>query len=194
VDESLDADLVVRIALFPSEASGTAKVLLKDAAGSVVTGQHNVQIDGGAARTVFHFKKGEVKLWYPVGYGEQPMYDVEVKVFDDVRSSYNGERIINHTLRRSISAKPVVGCQSAKDRFSPCARCGGQVGRPTRTDLAFRNKQHSYLLWGLELDPRRLVLDDVSAYCGVIFPCLSTNVHVSLAALHPSDIVRGCNC
>jgi beta-mannosidase len=95
VDESLDADLVVRIALFPSEASGTAEVLLKDAAGSIVTGQDNVQIDGGAARTVFHFKKGEVKLWYPVGYGEQPLYDVEVKVFDDVRSSITGKELLH---------------------------------------------------------------------------------------------------
>jgi beta-mannosidase len=86
VDESLDADLIVRIALFPLETSGTAEVLLKDPAGSIVTGQGNITINNGAARAVFHFKKGEVKLWYPVGYGEQPLYDVQVKVLDDVRS------------------------------------------------------------------------------------------------------------
>jgi beta-mannosidase len=89
VNESLDADLVVRIALSPSETWTTAEVSLKEPAGSgsgIITSQSNINLDNGAARIVFHFKYGEVKLWHPVGYGEQPLYEVQVRIYDDVRS------------------------------------------------------------------------------------------------------------
>jgi beta-mannosidase len=72
VDESLEANLIVRIALFPQETSGTAEVLLKDPSGSIVTSQSSIEIKGGTARAAFNFVKGEVKLWYPGRYGEQP--------------------------------------------------------------------------------------------------------------------------
>ncbi len=87
VNESLEADLVVRTALFPSDTWSTAEISLKDPASSesIVTSQSNITFDNGAARVVFHFKKGEVKLWYPVGYGEQPLYEVQVRIYDDVR-------------------------------------------------------------------------------------------------------------
>ncbi|KAI0005036.1 glycoside hydrolase family 2 protein [Russula compacta] len=83
VDVSLEVDLVASIALSPSGTSGTAEILLRDPGNFLVSGQSNVKINGGAVRAVFHYKKGEVKLWYPVGYGEQPLYEVQVKVFDD---------------------------------------------------------------------------------------------------------------
>jgi beta-mannosidase len=90
VNESLDADLIVRIALSPSETWTTAEVSLKDPAGgsdsSIITSQSNINFDNGAVRVVFHFENGEVKLWYPVGYGEQPLYEVQVRIYDDVRS------------------------------------------------------------------------------------------------------------
>lgn len=86
VDVSLEVDLVVCITLSPSGTLGTAEILLRDPENFLVSSQSNVKINGGAVRAVFHYKKGEVRLWYPVGYGEQPLYEVQVKVFDDVRS------------------------------------------------------------------------------------------------------------
>jgi beta-mannosidase len=80
----------VRIALSPSETWTTAEVSLKEPAGSgssIITSQSNINLNNGAARIVFRFKDGEVKLWYPVGYGEQPLYEVQVRIYDDVRSS-----------------------------------------------------------------------------------------------------------
>jgi hypothetical protein len=79
----------VRIALSPPETWTTAEVSLKDPAGpesSSITSQSNVNLNNGAARVVLHFENGEVKLWYPVGYGEQPLYEVQVRIYDDVRS------------------------------------------------------------------------------------------------------------
>ena len=138
VDESLHADLVVRIALSPLGTSGTAEVLLKDSTGSIVTSQNNIIIKNDAARAVFRFKKGEVKLWYPVGYGEQPLYDVQVRVLGDVRSLL----IVGKNMLIGIIgvAKPITGCQDSKGWVPSRARGGGQTGRPTRTHLALRNK------------------------------------------------------
>ena len=96
VNESLDADLIVRIALSPSETWTTAEVSLKDPTGSgssVITSQGNINFNNSAARVVFHFKHEEIKLWYPVGYGEQPLYEVHVRIYDNVRSLFGSEEI-----------------------------------------------------------------------------------------------------
>ncbi|KAH9077149.1 beta-mannosidase [Lactarius deliciosus] len=82
VNEYLDADLTVRIVLSSLEASCTAEVLLKDPSGDGVTGQSKIMMSDGTAQVTFQFKKEDIRLWYPVGYGGQPLYDVHVKVFD----------------------------------------------------------------------------------------------------------------
>jgi len=94
----------VRIALFPLETWTTAEVWLKDPAGSesIVMGQSNVTFNNGAVRVVFHFKKGEVKLWYPVGYGEQPLYEVQVRIYDDVGFLANDEQCFSLRSRSSV--------------------------------------------------------------------------------------------
>jgi beta-mannosidase len=96
----------VRIALSPSETWTTAEVVLKDPAGSessIISSQSNISLDNGAARIVFHFKKGEVKLWYPVGYGEQPLYEVQVRIYDDVRTFVRSLLIVKKLLTEGSS-------------------------------------------------------------------------------------------
>ena len=85
VNEHLEADLTVRILLSSSETPCAADVLLKDPSGNEVTGQHKISMNDGAAQVSFQFKSGDISLWYPVGYGEQPLYVVYVKIFDGVR-------------------------------------------------------------------------------------------------------------
>lgn len=85
VNEHLEADLTVRILLSSSETPCAAYVLLEDPSGNEVTGQHKITMNSGVAQVSFQFKSGDIRLWYPVGYGEQPLYVVHVKVFDGVR-------------------------------------------------------------------------------------------------------------
>jgi hypothetical protein len=121
VDEGLGANLIVRIALSPRETSGTAEVLLKDPSGAIVTSRSSIEVKGGAALAAFNFVKGEVELWYPVGYGEQPLYDVQVKVFDDVRSLFS-EKNLNLFTRLIFVGKAVTRYQDPKDWVPPRAR------------------------------------------------------------------------
>jgi len=126
VNESLDADLIVRIALSPSETWSTAEVTLKDPAGSessFVASQSNIILDNGAVRVAFHFKNGEVKLWYPVGYGEQPLYEVQVGIYDDVRSLL----IVKELLAE------VIGCSEANYWIARLKRLGSVACASWRT-------------------------------------------------------------
>ncbi|KAI9452082.1 beta-mannosidase [Russula earlei] len=99
VNEDLEATLSIRFALFPSKTSGTAELSLKDPTGFLVSSQSNVKVKRGAAGAVFTFEKGDVKLWYPVGYGEQPLYDVEVLVYDDIQKiGFRRVRVVEDKL------------------------------------------------------------------------------------------------
>jgi hypothetical protein len=137
VDEKLEATLIVRMALSPKKTSGTSEFLLKDPSGSIVASQSSLTIKGGAARAEFRFVKGEIKLWYPVGYGDQPLYDVQVKVFDDVCSSSSGTNLYAQLI---MVAKPVIGYPNPKDWVPPRACRRRQVDWPAWPYLAFRNK------------------------------------------------------
>lgn len=101
----------MRIALSPSEAWTTAEVSLKDPASSessTITSQGDINFNNSAARIAFHFEKGEVKLWYPVGYGEQPLYEVQVRIYDDVRSLFTV--IAKNLITEVIGvARPIIG-------------------------------------------------------------------------------------
>jgi hypothetical protein len=127
----------VRIALFPPERTGTAEVLLKDSAGSIVTSQSNITINNDATQASFHFKEEDIKLWYPVGYGEQPLYDVEVQVLDNVCPVLIGKNLLTKVIG---VARPSARYQDSKVWVPPRARGGGRTGRPIRTHLALRNK------------------------------------------------------
>ncbi|THH15213.1 hypothetical protein EW146_g5231 [Bondarzewia mesenterica] len=74
-----EVDLTVDITL-SSQSDSTATVSLKTLSGSEVDKKKGIKFDDGKCQVKFHFKKGEVELWFPVGYGKQPIYEVEVVV------------------------------------------------------------------------------------------------------------------
>ncbi|KAH7916082.1 glycoside hydrolase family 2 protein [Hygrophoropsis aurantiaca] len=81
VSEALDVKLTVDISL-SEKTSGSASVVLKNAQGATIVKESNIKTTSGSARAEFKFNSGELDLWYPVGYGKQPLYTVDVQIAD----------------------------------------------------------------------------------------------------------------
>lgn len=85
VSESLTVNLTVDFTL--SERSyGSASVALVHSNGTRVEEESLMRISAGHGRAEFHFSPGSLELWYPVGYGKQPLYTVQVNLTDEVSS------------------------------------------------------------------------------------------------------------
>ena len=82
VDAALGAVVDVAFALSRAGAH-TASVALRDAEGRLVAGQTNVAVGDARAEAHFKLSAGAVELWFPVGYGKQPLYAVELVVADE---------------------------------------------------------------------------------------------------------------
>jgi len=87
VSEALDVKVTVDLTL-SEKTSGLASIVLRAPQGHVIHMESDLQIDSGSVRAEFHFSPGELELWYPVGYGKQPLYAVEVTVSDSVRTTH----------------------------------------------------------------------------------------------------------
>ncbi|OCH90937.1 glycoside hydrolase family 2 protein [Obba rivulosa] len=82
VHENLSANLEVNFSLSSSDHT-IASVSLKGPDGTLVMGQNNIKIKDGHALARFKLSAGAFDLWYPVGYGKQPMYSVEVQLANE---------------------------------------------------------------------------------------------------------------
>lgn len=80
-DLAIDLDVIISL---DTPTSGTADIVLLDSSGSVVVKRNDVKLGNGDVKEHFHLAKGIVELWYPVGYGKQPLYSVKVEVKDAV--------------------------------------------------------------------------------------------------------------
>ncbi|KAI0053587.1 glycoside hydrolase family 2 protein [Auriscalpium vulgare] len=81
VDANLEIDLTASVTL-SSDVSSTADIALKHQSGSVVLSK-KFSLDKGSAKAKLDVKKGDVELWYPVGHGKQPIYEVVITVSDE---------------------------------------------------------------------------------------------------------------
>lgn len=90
VSESLDATVTVEIAL-AEKRTAEGSISLKGPNGSALVGERD-EFHDGRMRKEFRFAAGDIELWYPVGYGKQPLYTIEVQVFDNVRTERYPER------------------------------------------------------------------------------------------------------
>ncbi|KAI9069247.1 glycoside hydrolase family 2 protein [Trametes sanguinea] len=81
VDEKLSANLDVAFEL-SSNSQSIASVSVKDPEGKVLIGQSNITIKSERAEAHFKLSAGVAELWYPVGYGKQPIYSVEIQITD----------------------------------------------------------------------------------------------------------------
>jgi beta-mannosidase len=86
VSESLDVNITVDFTL-SALTPGAASITLRDRNGVYVAEGSNIKADSGHFRSEFSFSAGSLELWYPVGYGKQPMYTVGVKFNDEVHEN-----------------------------------------------------------------------------------------------------------
>ncbi|KAJ7937095.1 glycoside hydrolase family 2 protein [Mycena leptocephala] len=80
VSESLEVNLTAKV-LFEKQ-QGYASFVLKRPDGSVEVSSPKMSTDGGVGEVSFSFPSGQLQLWYPINYGEQPLYTVEVDITD----------------------------------------------------------------------------------------------------------------
>ncbi|KAF9482428.1 glycoside hydrolase family 2 protein [Pholiota conissans] len=82
VSEALDAKLSASFS-FSEKTPGYASFILKKPDGSVEASAEKIPVNGaGVAKVNFEWQSGEIQLWYPVGYGAQPLYTVEASLTD----------------------------------------------------------------------------------------------------------------
>jgi beta-mannosidase len=84
VSESLAVKLTAELA-FSRKGPGFASFVLKAPDGSIEASASKVPTDTGHCKVAFDWEPGKLDLWYPVGYGGQPMYTVEAELTDEVR-------------------------------------------------------------------------------------------------------------
>ncbi|KAI0353465.1 glycoside hydrolase family 2 protein [Trametes cingulata] len=81
VNEKLGASVDIAFELSKNSQS-IATVQIKDPEGKVIIGQSNLTIKSERAEAHFKLSAGIIELWYPVGYGKQPIYSVEIAITD----------------------------------------------------------------------------------------------------------------
>ena len=80
-DLSLQADITFDVRGQKDGIKATYRVIDPDEKKSLVEGE--VTLADGRGKASFKSKVGEHKLWYPVGYGAQPLYTLEVTLKED---------------------------------------------------------------------------------------------------------------
>src|ERR1700722_4323022 len=83
VSETLDISLTTEFTLSET-TTAFASIVLKSWNGQKILEERDIMIRAGHTRREFHFTSGVIDLWYPVGYGKQPIYTVEIHVADPV--------------------------------------------------------------------------------------------------------------
>ncbi|CED84166.1 glycoside hydrolase family 2 protein [Phaffia rhodozyma] len=74
-------------------------ILLRNDQGKIVKSE---QVPVGTDKISWKFRKGEIELWYPVGYGKQTRYTVEVNLIGSKTSVPSDTRITRIGFRRSL--------------------------------------------------------------------------------------------
>jgi beta-mannosidase len=83
ISEALDVKLTI-MCTFSETHSSYASFVLKKPDGSIEASANKIPVNGEHASVNFEWNTGQLQLWYPVGYGSQPLYSIEVELADQV--------------------------------------------------------------------------------------------------------------
>lgn len=84
VADDYSVELEVQLELSDPVPGATANVSFKGTDGKLVIGESGLDVSSGKGVVQFKFSKGVLELWYPIGYGKQPQYTVDVEILDGV--------------------------------------------------------------------------------------------------------------
>jgi len=88
VSESFGVNLTVGLT-FSHKKPCFATFILEDTTGTFRAITCNIAASSGQAKVSLQFDPGDLKMWYPVGYGDQPLYIGTVELRDEVGKSYS---------------------------------------------------------------------------------------------------------
>jgi len=84
VSDKLEPLLDLSFELAGDEFMGTVQVSVRGPNRVSIKEIKGVTVAGGKGSTTSAFGEDEIELWYPVGYGKQPLYEIEVVAIDNV--------------------------------------------------------------------------------------------------------------
>ena len=87
VSETLEPRVELSFELAGDGFVGTVQVFVRGPSKTSIKENKNVKAAGGKGSITYAFGDDEVELWYPIGYGKQPLYEIEVAAIDDVSAS-----------------------------------------------------------------------------------------------------------
>lgn len=84
VSESLAVKLSVGITTLHKSSGLVADITLTDPAGGVKASSVKLPVNDGKVEAIFDWEPEKLDLWWPVGYGSQPLYALDVELSDEV--------------------------------------------------------------------------------------------------------------
>lgn len=93
VSEALDVKLSAGITV-SSNSSAFLSFVLKNPDGSMEKAVKHVAVESGRANIAWEWSPGQLRLWYPVKYGEQPLYTAEIELVDTVSALIDVQAVV----------------------------------------------------------------------------------------------------
>lgn len=85
--------------------------------GALVIGQRGLRVDTQGSANLC-LSRGAYDLWWPVGYGEQPLYTVEITIEDQVCGNIKRSRGVSFAeFCRGLPGRQLFGYQNPENRF-----------------------------------------------------------------------------
>jgi hypothetical protein len=122
---------------------------LADASGNSIKTQTIKLNDNGEAEVEWDFTVGEdVELWWPVGQGKQPLYNVSAEYKLQVCQQEQAASL-SRILKRSlfIAGRNVDLQEKRQDRFQDDQGRSGESHRRSWKQLPFRGQRSKGVLW-----------------------------------------------
>lgn len=114
VDTSVSGDLAaatdVKFEVSDTVGSYKASVRVNKPDGALIIGASDITVKNGVGEAHFSGSPGTFDLWYPVGYGKQPIYTVELSIADAVSAPWTSgidSLTVSHLQQGSIVDRKV---------------------------------------------------------------------------------------